>query len=488
MKKFLIILVVVFVLVMSVYPVSALADSRPVTALNVSCTKGQVSYNGTAATGVKATAVLLFDPNSNLMMMDTCEVRSSGAFSGTMNAGLTRAGTYTVKASDYEGGAFTEKTFSLYSITYYLNGGTNNVTNPSVYSSTESVSLLAPTRSGYRFSGWYTESTFTTKATGWSAGETGDKNLYAKWRKISYVSDPEPTVTPLPTATPAPTVSPTQTPGILQGPVIKISENDVTTLIDHEIVRAVVDDGALQQAIEQILHGISTGQIKPGEAVIELPEVELPPGTTMGSIEFDTELAQIIAENGISVRTRIDNAIIDIPAAVLAQAARVTGSSSVRIVSGREENMDGADNGLFRLSAGEQGQLIGLPYSFALELLMADGSVQNLTDFDGTVSITIKLTEEELAAIENPDNLKMVYVNPQTSETEVLKSVFDREAGTLTFFTSHFSVFQLMEVGEAVFDKPINLWWILWVVLGLAIVGALVVTYFTVRKRRLNIE
>lgn len=490
MKKLFIILIAVFVLVMSFYPVSALADSRPVTALNVSCVKGRVSYSGTVAQGVKAAAVLLFDPDGNLMMMDTCDVTSGGAFSGTMSASLTRAGTYTVKASDYEGGAFTEKTFSLYSITYYLNGGTNNVANPSVYSSTESVSLLAPTRSGYRFSGWYTESTFTTKATGWSAGETGDKNLYAKWRKISYASDPEPTVTPLPTATPtpAPTVSPTQTPGISQGPVIKVDENGVKTSIDQGIIRAVVDDSALQQAIDQILQGIRTGQIKPGEAVIELPEVELPPGTTMGSIEFDTELAQIIAENGISVRTQIDNAIIDIPAAVLAQAARVTGSSSVRIVSGREENMDGADNGLFRLSAGEQGQLIGLPYSFALELLMADGSVQNLSNFDGTVSITIKLTEEELAAIENPDNLKMVYVNPQTYETEVLESVFDREAGTLTFYTSHFSVFQLMEVGKVVLDKPTNLWWVLWVVLGIAIVGALAITYFTVRKRRLNIE
>ncbi|MEM5769423.1 MAG: hypothetical protein AAGU32_14180, partial [Bacillota bacterium] len=223
--------------------------------------------------------------------------------------------------------------------------------------------------------------------------------------------------------------------------------------------------------------------IKPGEAVIELPKVELPPDTTLGSIEFDAELAQIIAENGISVRSQIGNAVIDVPAAVLAQTE---GSSSVRIVSNREESLTGTENGMFMLSAGEQGQLIGSPYSFALELLMADGSVQNLTDFDGTVSITIKLTEEELAAIENTDNLKMVYVNPQTGETEVLESVFDREAGTLTFYTSHFSVFQLMEVGKAVLVKSTNLWWILWVVLGLAIVGALAITYFLVRKRRLN--
>ena len=482
MKKLLIILTAVLLLVMSVYPVSALADSRPVATLNVSCTKGQVSYSGTVASGVKAAAVLLFDPDGNLMMMDTCGVTSGSAFSGTISAGLNRVGTYTVKASNYEGGAFTEKTFSLYSITYHLNGGANNAANPSVYSSTESVSLLNPTRSGYRFSGWYTEGTFTTKLTGWSAGETGDKSLYAKWRKISYSSDPEPTMTPLPTVTPVPTTSPTQTAPI-QGPVVKVDESGIDTSVNQGNVTAVVDDSALQQAIEQILQGISTGDIKPGEAVIELPKVELPPDTTLGSIEFDAELAQIIAENGISVRSQIGNAVIDVPAAVLAQTE---GSSSVRIVSNREESLTGTENGMFMLSAGEQGQLIGSPYSFALELLMADGSVQNLTDFDGTVSITIKLTEEELAAIENTDNLKMVYVNPQTGETEVLESVFDREAGTLTFYTSHFSVFQLMEVGKAVLVKSTNLWWILWVVLGLAIVGALAITYFLVRKRRLN--
>lgn len=485
MKKLLIILTAVFILVLSICPVMAIAESRSVTELNVSCVNGQISYSGTVVSGVKAAAVLLFGPDGSLLMMDTCAVTSDGAFSGTMSANLTHTGAYTVKASDYEGGAFTETAINLYSITYHLNGGVNNAVNPTVYSSTESVSLHAPTRSGYKFVGWYAESLFKTKVTGWSAGETGDKNLYAKWRKVSYGSDPEPTVTPLPTLSPAPTMTPTQTPASIQGPVVKVDQSDVNTSVNQGSVRAVVDDSALQQAIEQILQGISTGDIKPGEAVIELPKVELPPGTTMGSIEFGSDTAQIMSENGISLRTQIGNAMIDIPAAVLAQTA---GSSSMRIVSSREESLAGTENGMFMLSAGEQGQIIGSPYSFALELLLADGSVQNLTAFDGTVSITIKLTEEELAAIENPSNLKMVYVNPQTGETEVLESTFDREARTLIFYTTHFSVFQLMEIGKAIFVKSTNLWWILWVVLGIAVAGALVIMCFLVRKRRQNNE
>ena len=44
-----------------------------------------------------------------------------------------------------------------YSITYNLNGGTNNSANPSVYNVLYGVSLKAPTRAGYTFAGWYDE-------------------------------------------------------------------------------------------------------------------------------------------------------------------------------------------------------------------------------------------------------------------------------------------------------------------------------------------
>jgi hypothetical protein len=138
------------------------------------------------------------------------------------------------------------------------------------------------------------------------------------------------------------------------------------------------------------------------------------------------------------------------------------------------------------LSAGEKGQPIGLPYSFALEVLNADGSVQNITTFDVAVSITIKLTEQELAAIDNPNNLKMVYVNPQTGETEVLGSVFDPQTGTITFHTSHFSVFQLMETGKVVTSDTSSLWWILWVGLGVAVV-AVIVIIIVMRKRNIAV-
>ena len=70
-----------------------------------------------------------------------------------------------------------------YSITYKLNGGVNNSENPSTYDYTKSVSLKKPTRDGYGFAGWYSDSKFKKKVSSISKGSTGNKTLYAKWSK-----------------------------------------------------------------------------------------------------------------------------------------------------------------------------------------------------------------------------------------------------------------------------------------------------------------
>ena len=71
-----------------------------------------------------------------------------------------------------------------YTIKYKLNKGTNNRKNPSTYYN-EKVTLKNPTRKGYKFKGWYTDSKFKNKITTIKKGTKKNYTLYAKWEKIT---------------------------------------------------------------------------------------------------------------------------------------------------------------------------------------------------------------------------------------------------------------------------------------------------------------
>lgn len=71
-----------------------------------------------------------------------------------------------------------------YKLSYNLNGGKNNPKNPSTYSKNSStIKLFEPTRKGYKFMGWYSDKGLTKKVTEIKKGSTGNKTLYAKWKK-----------------------------------------------------------------------------------------------------------------------------------------------------------------------------------------------------------------------------------------------------------------------------------------------------------------
>ena len=71
-----------------------------------------------------------------------------------------------------------------YTITYKLNGGKNNSSNPDSYKiTTSTIKLKNPTRKGYKFAGWYSDKKCTKKVTQIKKGSTGNKTLYAKWKK-----------------------------------------------------------------------------------------------------------------------------------------------------------------------------------------------------------------------------------------------------------------------------------------------------------------
>ena len=105
--------------------------------------------------------------------------------SGAANKANFRIKAYTV---DHEVQPGTSGT-----ITYELDGGENSSKNPLSYDSTTDFELEAPTRDGYRFIGWYTDSEFKNPISRIEGSAlTGNLTLYAKWEKeIVSLADAE---------------------------------------------------------------------------------------------------------------------------------------------------------------------------------------------------------------------------------------------------------------------------------------------------------
>ncbi len=74
-----------------------------------------------------------------------------------------------------------------YTIAYNLNGGTNNSGNPAAfYVDSNAITLKNPTKKGYTFGGWYSDTAYTKKVTSIAKGSTGNRTLYAKWNVNKY--------------------------------------------------------------------------------------------------------------------------------------------------------------------------------------------------------------------------------------------------------------------------------------------------------------
>ena len=111
--------------------------------------------------------------------------------------GYTFAGWYTNSAltSKYSFSTMPARNITLYAkwnlvtydITYNLNGGSNNSSNPATYTITSSkITLGTPTKTGYSFAGWYTDAEYNTAITEITSGSYGDVELFAKWIATEY--------------------------------------------------------------------------------------------------------------------------------------------------------------------------------------------------------------------------------------------------------------------------------------------------------------
>lgn len=80
-----------------------------------------------------------------------------------------------------------KQTEKKYTITYKLNKGKNNTSNPTSYTKkTATIKFKNATRKGYSFKGWYKDKKYQKKVTQIKKGSTGNVTLYAKWTANQY--------------------------------------------------------------------------------------------------------------------------------------------------------------------------------------------------------------------------------------------------------------------------------------------------------------
>ena len=74
-----------------------------------------------------------------------------------------------------------------YDIIYNLDGGTNNASNPASFNiESGSIVLREPSKRGYTFVGWFTDSAFEEQVGSIPAGSYGEKEFFACWEVIVY--------------------------------------------------------------------------------------------------------------------------------------------------------------------------------------------------------------------------------------------------------------------------------------------------------------
>jgi len=155
-----------------------------------------IAYNNNGGTGSTTTINTKYAVGEAITLPDGTGLSKNGyTFSGwskSSTATTGNTGSYTILKQDIVNNSITFYavwTPITYNITYNLNNGTNG-NNPSTYTPiTETITLKDPTKDGYKFNGWYDNPQCSgSKISQIVKGSTGNKTLYADWKKLVTVT------------------------------------------------------------------------------------------------------------------------------------------------------------------------------------------------------------------------------------------------------------------------------------------------------------
>ncbi|WP_297700160.1 InlB B-repeat-containing protein [uncultured Fibrobacter sp.] len=131
-----------------------------------------------------------YTPNSGTVDLPT-PTKSYYSFGGWYtNSSFSGSSVSSFNAASTTGNKtyYAKWTPTAYSITYYLNSGTNPSNAPTSYTyESSTITLPTPTRTGYNFGGWFTNSSLTgSSVNSIPANSSGNKYFYAKWNLNTY--------------------------------------------------------------------------------------------------------------------------------------------------------------------------------------------------------------------------------------------------------------------------------------------------------------
>jgi len=161
------------------YTTGAITEACTVTA-NFSLINYTVSFESNGGSSVISQSVTY---NSNATTPNA-PARTGYTFAGWYtDTALTSAFAFTTAVT---GGTtlYAKWTTNSYAVSFNSNGG-SSISNQSVAYNTVATAPTSPTRTGYTFGGWYTD-TVLTSAFAFTTAVTGDTTLYAKWTTNSY--------------------------------------------------------------------------------------------------------------------------------------------------------------------------------------------------------------------------------------------------------------------------------------------------------------
>ena len=149
-----------------------------------SANENKVIFNANGGNGIMNAQTIKTDACANL---NNCAFEREGyIFAGwattpTGNVVYTNGASYTM-GTNSEYTLYAIWTTADYRIDYVLNGGTNSNSNPAGFDINDNtITLAEPTRNGYTFLGWFSDTNFQTPCNTIPSGSTGNKTFYASW-------------------------------------------------------------------------------------------------------------------------------------------------------------------------------------------------------------------------------------------------------------------------------------------------------------------